>query len=283
MEVTQQISQEQSQLWNGPAGHAWVAAQHTLDRLFAPFEHLLIGEVLAGAARRVLDVGCGTGATTLAVARRLGDGGSHVIGVDISAVMLDLARERASRDRIRAAFVEADAQSHEFVDSDFDIVISRFGVMFFSEPTLAFANLRRATRAGGRLAAIAFRHADENPFMTTAERAAAPLLPTLPARRPGPGQFAFADASRVRGILEAAGWVDVQLQPLDVVCTMPEGELRPYVTRLGPVGLALAETDEATRSRVVAAVRGAFSPYVHGNEIRFTAACWLLKATSPAV
>jgi SAM-dependent methyltransferase len=264
MEVTQQISQEQSQLWNGPAGHAWVAAQHTLDRLFAPFEHLLIGEVLAGAARRVLDVGCGTGATTLAVARRLGDG-SHVIGVDISAVMLDLARERASRDRIRATFVEADAQSHEFVDSDFDIVISRFGVMFFSEPTLAFANLRRATRAGGRLAAIAFRHADENPFMTTAERAAAPLLPTLPARRPGPGQFAFADASRVRGILEAAGWVDVQLQPLDVVCTMPEGELMPYVTRLG------------------AAVRGAFAPYVHGSEVRFTAACWLLKATSPAV
>jgi hypothetical protein len=151
--------------------------------------------------------------------------------------------------------------------------------MFFADPVQAFTNLRRATHAGGQLRCIAFRSAAENPFMTAAERAAAPLLPELPPRRiDGPGQFAFAEAPHVRGILEKSGWVDIDIEPIDVVCTMPERELADYATRLGPAGLALRDADEETRERVTRAVRAAFDPYVHGAEVCFTAACHMLRA-----
>jgi len=118
--------------------------------------------------------------------------------------------------------------------------------------------------------------------MTTAERAAAPLLPNLPERKPdAPGQFAFANDSRVRTILEASGWIDVEIRPLDVACTMTESDLVAYVSRLGPVGTALQEVDEVTRARVTTAVRPAFDSYIHDGEVRFTAACWMVTARNP--
>ncbi len=113
----------------------------------------------------------------------------------------------------------------------------------------AFANLRRAARGGAELRVIAWRSPADNPFMTTAERAAAPLLPNMPPRRPdAPGQFAFADAARVRRILEESGWAGIDLQPLDVECVLPESALNDYITRLGPVGMVLQDADEATRA-----------------------------------
>jgi hypothetical protein len=114
--------------------------------------------------------------------------------------------------------------------------------------------------------------------MTTAERAAAPLL-SLPARRPdAPGQFAFADERRLCGILQASGWAEIDIAPLDVVCTLPEKELEGYLTRLGPLGLALREVDEGTRARVIEIVRAAFDPFVHGAVVRFASACWTVGA-----
>ena len=115
--------------------------------------------------------------------------------------------------------------------------------------------------------------------MTTAERAAAPLLPNLPARRPeAPGQFAFADSQRVRSILEQSGWAKIDIRPIDVACTLPEKDLVGYFTRLGPVGLILQEADDRTRTEVIETVRAAFDPYVQGAEVRFTAACWMVSA-----
>ena len=117
--------------------------------------------------------------------------------------------------------------------------------------------------------------------MTTAERAAAPLLPNIPARRPdAPGQFALADRQRVHSILEEGGWGGIDIRPIDVACSFPEKELVRYVTRLGPLGQALRETEEQTRMRVVETVRVAFDPFVHGTEVRFTAACWTVGATA---
>ena len=117
--------------------------------------------------------------------------------------------------------------------------------------------------------------------MTTAERAARPLLPNLPDRRSdGPGQFAFADPDRVAAILRESGWTAIEIQPIDVPCTLPEAVLARYVTQLGPVGRILQEADDETRKRVIDAVRPAFDPYVKGTEVRFTAACWLIAARS---
>ena len=115
--------------------------------------------------------------------------------------------------------------------------------------------------------------------MTTAERAAAPLLPEMPPRQPNaPGQFAFADRDRVHVILQDSGWTGIDIAPLDVECSLPETDLTSYVSRLGPVGMLLEHADEETRTRVMSVVRPAFEPYVQGANVRFTAACWMIRA-----
>lgn len=257
---------EQARLWNGRAGQAWVEAQQQLDALFHPFEAILVDAVVSTSARRVLDVGCGAGATTIAVARLPG---VECIGVDVSEPLIDAARKRSAD-----TFLCADAETHAF--GPFDLVISRFGVMFFSDPRAAFANLGRT---GAALSLIVWRSAAENPFMTLAERTAAPLLPEFsPRRADGPGQFAFADPERVRDILAQTGWTQISIDPIDVPLAMPASALHGYVTRVGPVGVFLSEADEQTRVQVAQALRSAFAPYVDGEQVRFNAACWHIRA-----
>jgi prolyl-tRNA editing enzyme YbaK/EbsC (Cys-tRNA(Pro) deacylase) len=273
-DIARRTDDEQSALWNDTAGCAWVDLQEVLDQMFAPFEQHLV-QVAARRGGRVLDVGCGTGATTLAVARRLGT----CTGIDISAPMIATARARSKRDGVPARFICADAQIHAFAPASFDMVISRFGVMFFDDPVRAFTNLRHAAADGAELRVVVWRDPAENPFMTTAERAAAPLLPALPAREPdAPGQFAFADRARVTRILERSGWSEVDVEPIDVECELAEKDLSGYVTRLGPVGRNLADTDEPTRTAIVETVLAAFEPFVDGDLVRFTAACWTVGA-----
>jgi len=285
------VNEEQSRLWNGASGANWVQAQELLDGMFRPFEQLLATAVASVGATNVLDVGCGTGATTLAAARAGGAArrctgidisqpmSRRCTGIDISQPMIELARQRAARERIDASFIVADAQTHDLAGAAFDMLISRFGVMFFEDPVKAFANLRRGAREGAALRCIVFRSLAENAFMTAAEHAAAPLLPALPPRPAGgPGQFAFADARKVQGILESAGWRGVEMSPLDVTCKMPAPALEGYFSRLGPVALALREVDGTTRARVMQAVRAGFAPYLHGDEVRFIAACWEIAA-----
>jgi SAM-dependent methyltransferase len=270
-----ETNDEQARLWNGPSGRAWVENQELIDHLYKPLEELIVAIASAKPRQAVLDVGCGAGATTLAVARYA----TTCVGVDISEPLIAAARARAERERTPATFICANAQRYAFDPARFDLIVSRFGIMFFDDPVEAFANLRRATRDGGELRVIPWRSAAENPFMTTAERAAAPLLPNLPPRRPNaPGQFALADDRRMQAILDASGWHDVDIRALDVTCTMPAAALPHHVTRLGPVGLALQEADETTRVRVTDAVLAAFEPFVHGDEVRFTAACWMVAA-----
>jgi len=269
---------DQAKLWNTTSGCAWVDSQPLLDGLLQPFEDKLMEQIRSGTASRALDVGCGTGSTTIAAARLLGPQ-SQCTGIDISEPMLALAKTRADQANVRAKFICADAQTYAFDTATFDTIISRFGVMFFADPTEAFANLRRAAIKGARLCFIAWRGAADNPFMTTAERAAASLLPDLPPRVPdGPGQFGFENPQRVQRILEQSGWSEIDLQPLDVTCSLPEPELIGYFTRFGPLGQILNQADESTRNRVISTVRAAFEPYVHGAEVRFKVASWVVNA-----
>lgn len=272
---TQPKACDQSTIWNGAGGRGWVEAQELLDQMLQPFEDLLVGALPAKAPARVLDVGCGTGSTTLALTGRFG----HCSGVDISGPMLALARARAEAQHSAATFILADAETHAFEPASFDAVASRFGVMFFGDSVKAFANLRRASVPGAPLRFVAWRSAAENAFMTAAERVAAPLLPNLPARRPDePGQFAFADRDRVGRILDDSGWSRIDIQPIDVPCTMPASELMHYLTRLGPVGRVLEGATPELRTQVLERVRAAVDPYVSGAEVRFTGACWMVGA-----
>lgn len=269
----------QTELWNGPAGQAWLDMETLLDRLFEPFEKLLVDAVRWHGPRRVIDIGCGTGATTLAIARALAPDGSCT-GADLSQMMIDRARTRAAAEPegVCAGFRSGDA-AHLDGAGPFDMAISRFGVMFFDDPVAAFARIRAAMTPGAPLAAIGWRSPAENPFMTCAERAAAPLLPPLPPMRPGaPGQFGFADPAQVRAILDTAGWRDAALSPIDIACTMPEAALTPYLSNLGRIGVMLRQADAATRDHVFGVVRAAFDPFVEGDTVRFTAACWMIEA-----
>jgi SAM-dependent methyltransferase len=281
MSKAQQGNCEQAALWNGPSGSAWVEMQDVLDRMLAPFEMLVSQEAFPGEGGRVLDVGCGAGATTISMARRVGPTG-HCVGVDISEPLVRVAKERAINEKLGAVqFVQADAQTYPFEPGRFDSVMSRFGVMFFDDPQAAFVNIRCAARPDAKLAFVAWRSPAENPFMTTAARAAEPLLPNLPTPDVGaPGQFAFADEGRVRRILNASDWKNIDVRPIDVTGNMAEQELLTYVTKLGPVGAALrdANVDEATRTRTVSVVRAAFEPYIQNGIARFTMACWLVSA-----
>jgi SAM-dependent methyltransferase len=279
MAEAQQVNQDQARLWNETSGPVWVEMQGTLDAMLAPFGALLVEQGLRDETRSVLDVGCGAGWTTFAAARRLGQNGTCV-GVDISAPLVELATQRARAEKLaNVSFVRADAQTHAFEPNRFDAVISRFGVMFFDDPVAAFANIRRAARPDAALTFVAWRSPAENPFMTTAARAAAPYLPSLPKPDPdAPGQFGLADSEKIQRILEASGWKGSDTRPIDISTSVPERELLTYVTKLGPVGMALREVDEDTRARTTKAVHAAFAPFVRDGAARFTTACWLVTA-----
>ena len=276
--MKQPLPGEQAALWNDAGGRGWVASQDLLDQVLRPFEDLLVDAIAPETTRRALDVGCGTGSTTVAVGHRLGAKGACT-GIDISEPMIAAARSRAQGAGVSADFIVADAQRYPLERASFDVILSRFGVMFFDDAVEAFTNLHRAARAGALLRFVVWRSAAENPFMTTAERAAAPLLPHLPARRTDePGQFALADRDRVQRVLEESEWSRIDIQPADVPCALPENALVRYLTHLGPVGRALQQADDDLRARVIAAVRPAFDPYIQGTEVRFTAACWMATA-----
>jgi ubiquinone/menaquinone biosynthesis C-methylase UbiE len=278
MNPMQPTDDVQAALWNGPAGRAWVENQDLLDQLFKPFEDLLVEAVTDKSRHRLLDVGCGTGSTTLAIARRF-EGQDCCTGIDISGRMIAAARSRAELEGSPATFLCVNAQTYPFEPAQFYAIVSRFGVMFFSDPVQAFANLRRSASEGAELRLIVWRSAEENPFMTEAERAAAPLLPALPTRRfNAPGQFALADQDRVYSILEQSNWSEIAIRPIDVACAIPEKELNRYLSHLGPVGVVLQEADRGTRTRIIETIRPAFDRYVHGAEVRFTAACLMISA-----
>lgn len=284
MGVKHEVSNEQTRLWNGLAGNAWVDAQAVIDQMYKPIEDMLVDAAAIASPGRLLDVGCGTGGTTVAVARKLGTT-SRCVGVDISEPMIAAARLRAEQTGMssgQARFICGNAESYAFDSGSFDMIVSRFGVMFFDDPVGAFANLRRAAADDAALRLIVWRGPAENPFMTTAERAAAPLLPNIPPRVPdAPGQFGLANDERLAGILKASGWADIALEPVDVACAFPESALVPYLTRFGPVGRVFNEADERTQAVVIDTVRAAFEPYVHGADVRFTAACWTVSARAP--
>jgi len=281
MPQSAQPNTQQAALWNDVSGKAWVEMQPILDGVLAPFERLVVDAGYPGEGGKVLDIGCGAGATTLAMARRVGNDG-RCLGLDISRPLVALATERARLEEVaNTSFEVGDAQAYAFESGCFDTVISRFGVMFFDDPVAAFMNIRQAARRGGKLAFVAWRSPVENDFMTTAARAAAPFLPPAPVPDPeAPGQFAFADGARVKRILEASGWSSIKIEQADVPCQIAEGDLMRYATRLGPVGAALRQVDQVTAEKITTVLPAAFAPFMEDGKARFNAACWLATAVA---
>lgn len=276
---------EQITYWNESAGPRWVVMQDALDEQIAPLGLAAMDRLAPAAGERLIDVGCGCGQTTLQLARRVAPGGT-VTGVDISRPMLARARERAAGTE-GVTFVEADAQRHAFAPGATDAVFSRFGVMFFADPTAAFANLRGAVRAGGRLAFACWQAPQRNPWMMHAMMAVVPHIPLPPPPPPeAPGPFAFADDARVRRILGDAGWADVAVDPLDTTLVIggSGASLDQAVEFIMGMGAAAASVQAATpdqRRAAAAAVREVFQPHHGPDGVRMEAGAWIVTAQRP--
>jgi len=278
---------EQIDYWNDLAGPKWVALQAAIDRQIGPIGETAMAAAGLSPGERVLDVGCGCGATSIELARRVSPGGS-VLGVDVSTVMLAAAREAAGRAGVEGLdFANADAQNAEFPKGGFDVAFSRFGVMFFADPPAAFANLRRALRPGGRLAFACWQALAKNPWMALPLSAALRHMPPPAPPVPGaPGPFAFADPDRLRDILSGAGFADASIAPHETDLVVGGGQdldgTVDFLLQMGPLAAALRASDADLRSHVADAVREAIAPFADGaGGVRLASATWIVTARNP--
>jgi SAM-dependent methyltransferase len=279
MSLTQDDGPNAAQIsyWNASAGPTWVAMQDALDTQLHDLGLAAMAALGALEGERVIDIGCGCGDTTLELARRVGPRGA-VLGADISAPMLGVARRRAAELGLGwARLVEADAQIFDFEPAD--AAFSRFGVMFFADPAAAFANIRRALSPAGRLAFVCWRALAENLWMTIPMAAVAPLLaPTPPPPPNAPGPFAFADRDRVHGILSQAGFAQISIEPHDLAIGQRDLETAVRTClNVGPVGAALRE-NPLLKAPITAAVRTALAPHATADGVKLPSASWIVTA-----
>jgi SAM-dependent methyltransferase len=272
------------EFWNGPGGDRWVALQARYDAQLDPISMPLVEQMATEPEVRVLDIGCGSGSMALSIARsRTGHG--HVTGLDISSPMLDLARRRAVRDGIeRVTFVRADAQSHTFEPDSVDVVVSRFGVMFFDDPVAAFTNLRHGVIGGGRLRCLVWQSPDENEWVRVPSQIASRIV-ELPPHGDGPGPFGLADPDRLRRILIDAGWSVDEIDPVRgdfaVGGPSPYDDAIEFVIGGGPLARGIADAGEAAIEQVAAALTDELVGFYDGSELRMGYAAWLVEATRP--
>lgn len=273
------VNVDQIEFWNVVQGDKWVRLMNRIDALLGPFGDAAMAALAPVGSERILDVGCGFGSNTIALAEAVGPRG-HVVGIDISKPMIAHARERVPAN---AEILEADAQIHGFEPGSFDAAFSRFGVMFFEHPETAFANLRRAVRPGGRLAFVAWRTRRDNPWIMEMVGAARPYLELPP--RPGPdepGQFSFEDPERVRRILDAAGWSDVVMEAYSPTLSVgvSVADAVDFLSQMGPTAQPLAEADEDTRRKVIEAAHTAYARFADGPDQppRLEFGAWIVTA-----
>jgi SAM-dependent methyltransferase len=272
---------EQITYWNEQSGPKWVSEQTRLDRMIAPYGEAAMQALAPRAGERVLDVGCGCGDTTLAIAARVGATG-QAVGIDISSPMLARARERATG-LASVRFVEADAQTHAFEPGAFDAIYSRFGVMFFVDPVAAFANMRAALAPQGRVAFICWQPITENPWVLVPLMGLASVVTLPPPPAPGtPGPFAFGERARVEQILGSAGLRNIAIEPFlhDAVIggsgTLDEAV--QFAIQVGPAGQIIRQAGPEIVPKATAAVRDALAPYVTPRGVVLPSATWVVTA-----
>jgi SAM-dependent methyltransferase len=266
--------------WNGPIGHMWSGAQAKRDRDHAPMTEAVLKLAAAAPGEHVLDIGCGSGTTTLRLAQSVAPDGS-VVGIDLSGPMLAVAKRRAQESGSRAQFVEADVTDHHFEPKRFDLAFSQFGVMFFADPVASFANVFRAMKEGARLAFVCWRASTENPWSAVPEGAAKPLLPPMETVPPdAPGRYSFANPDRVKSILLRAGFHAPEIDRFDALIHLgdtPEAAASSSIDA-GPLARTLAEADDDTRQRVRDAVTARLAREMGPQGIALPAGCWLVAA-----
>jgi SAM-dependent methyltransferase len=268
---------EQARAWNGDEGAYWAANAGRFERAIARYNPRFLEMAGIGPSARVIDVGCGTGDTTLAAARLANQG--QALGVDLSAQMIGVAQQRASAEGVaNVRFEQADAQIHSFAAQWADVVISRTGAMFFGDPVAAFRNLARAVRPGGRMVLLVWQALDRNEWICaiTAALSGGRSLPAPPPRAPGP--FAMSDPGRVGGLLTAAGFADPQFESLNELMYFGADADDAHWFIVGLTGWMLEGLDEAGRVQALDDLRAALARHEGPDGVWFDSAAWLVSA-----
>ncbi len=276
-----ELAAEQAAYWNGAGGKGWLASIERIERGIGDFSKAALKAANARPGEKVSDIGCGLGGPTRALAEAVGLGG-HVLGIDISEELIASARSHRVPN---ATFVLGNAATHPFEPASYDLVFSRFGVMFFGEPVAAFRNFQQALKPAGRLVFVCWRTTQENPWGLVPVRAAAPFLPPLP--RPGPedpGQYSFGDRNRVERILKESGFGAISIQPLDRPVFMGQtiADILENAGRFGPLARAFAEATPEQIAKAKAAIAETLKPHETPDGVRLPGACWLVTAKASA-
>lgn len=274
---------EQIAEWNGALGQRWAAMRQEIDRVVTPFGAAALKAAAPQPGERVIDVGCGCGETSIEIARLVGPAGS-VLGIDVSQPMLAVARSHGQSANL--SFQEADASGSP-LPAGVDLLFSRFGVMFFSEPSAAFSHLRKSLRAGGRCVFVCWRTPRDNAWAMTPLAAARQALDITPPQSDpnAPGPFAFADEERLRNILSAAGFGNIELQRFDAAIFLgptPRSAAEGAV-QLGPVARLLREVGVEHLPIVVDAIERTLAPLAAPNgQVSLNGSTWIVAAANPA-
>jgi SAM-dependent methyltransferase len=270
---------EMASAWNGAEGEDWAARADRFDAASAAFDPALLEAAGIGAADRVLDVGCGAGISTRAAARAATDG--HATGIDLSAPLLAEARRRsAAAGLANTTFVQGDAQVHPFEPAAFDVVLSRFGVMFFGDPVAAFGNVARALRSAGRLAVLSWQPLARNEWLLVLRRtlAAGRSLPEPPGDAPGP--FGLSDPDHVRRVLAAAGFESVSVAEVPGMVRLGADaeDAFDFVSGLGPTRGLLGGLDDGARRAALDELRAALAEHATPDGVLLGGFAWLTTA-----
>jgi SAM-dependent methyltransferase len=273
-------NREQIEYWNGVAAERWVRHQASIDRAMGAFGLEAIERLAPRSGERVLDVGCGSGDTLMELARRVGSSG-EVVGVDASRPLLERARARV-QGAANIQLIEADGARHAW-HPRFDVLFSRFGVMFFADPVKAFRNLRRSLAPDGRIGFSCWQSLADNPWCALPLSAARPVLDRQPEPRPphAPGPFAFADPRHVRRVLSSAGYQRIELSSHRTPMVISEEGLDAavdFALRIGPVSRLFAEQTDATRDAIRQRLRSALAPVATAKTVTLEGAVWLVFA-----
>jgi SAM-dependent methyltransferase len=272
---------DQLAFWNGPGGDIWVARQTHTDITLAPMSKALLSFADPHLDERVLDIGCGCGATTLDFARAVGPNG-RVVALDISDSMLTEGARRAKTAGLNnIKWVQADAANADH--DEFDLLTSAFGLMFFGDPVSAFTHIRRAAKPGARMAFVCWQSLSDNPWMEVPMDAVRQHLPPRAQAAPNaPGMFAFADPKYVTEVLTRAGWATPKIESLNVDLDIAAaGGLDAAVdqsTQIGAVNSWLRGQPEKIISAAVASIYEALTPYVNDQSVNLPAGMWLVSS-----
>jgi SAM-dependent methyltransferase len=268
---------EQLRAWDGDEGAYWAEHADHFDRSVAAYHETLLATAAIATTDRVLDIGCGTGQTTRDAARAATDGSAF--GVDLSARMLDHARRRAAEEGVtNASFQQVDAQIHPFTSQAFDVAISRTGAMFFGDLTAAFTNIGRAMVPGGRIVLVAWQPLVANEWIReiSGALAAGRDMPAPPPDAPGP--FSLSDPDRVRTILNAGGFTDVELEGTPAGMWFGNDAEDAHRFVLGLMGWMLEGLDDAGRAQAVDGLRATMAAHETPQGVVFGSAAWTIRA-----